>query len=105
MCGSSPGSTQVEGRRGRRRRPTAVKNPPAPTFRLPPPEQARPRHNLNPTLNPALIPREGETQAEYFVEGLLERLAGQRDALSRKLLAGCTFYVVPNMCPGVGGEV
>eukprot|EP00928_Gymnodinium_smaydae_P080593 TRINITY_DN64261_c0_g1_i1.p1 TRINITY_DN64261_c0_g1~~TRINITY_DN64261_c0_g1_i1.p1 ORF type:complete len:434 (+),score=68.88 TRINITY_DN64261_c0_g1_i1:97-1398(+) len=41
----------------------------------------------------------GETQAEYFAEGLLHRLLDPDDALSRKLQALCTFRIVPNMCP------
>ncbi|GAX84684.1 hypothetical protein CEUSTIGMA_g12105.t1 [Chlamydomonas eustigma] len=41
----------------------------------------------------------GETQAEYFIEGLLERLVLKPDAVARKLLSGAIFHVVPNMCP------
>ena len=41
----------------------------------------------------------GETMAEWFVEGLLERLLDQADAVSRTLLQQCVFYVVPNMNP------
>jgi len=41
----------------------------------------------------------GETMAEWFVDGLLERLLDGNDALSRVLLQQCIFHVVPNMNP------
>jgi murein tripeptide amidase MpaA len=41
----------------------------------------------------------GETMAEWFVEGCLERLLDVDDAVSRILLERCEFYVVPNMNP------
>ena len=41
----------------------------------------------------------GETMAEWFVEGLLERLLDTTDAAARALLQRCVFYVVPNMNP------
>lgn len=41
----------------------------------------------------------GETMAEWFVEGFLERLLDGDDPVSRVLLARCIFYVVPNMNP------
>jgi murein tripeptide amidase MpaA len=41
----------------------------------------------------------GESMAEWFVEGLLERLLDDRDSVSRSLLRQCVFYVVPNMNP------
>ncbi len=41
----------------------------------------------------------GETMAEWFIEGLLERLLDEDDAVSRSLLAKATFYVVPNINP------
>ncbi|NVO05060.1 MAG: carboxypeptidase family protein [Rhodoferax sp.] len=41
----------------------------------------------------------GETMAEWFVEGLLERLLDGSDAVSRTLLQHCVFHVVPNMNP------
>ena len=41
----------------------------------------------------------GETMAEWFVEGLLERLLDVDDPVSRVLLAKCVFHVVPNMNP------
>ncbi|MBV1776494.1 hypothetical protein KSF73_12320 [Burkholderiaceae bacterium DAT-1] len=41
----------------------------------------------------------GETMAEWFVEGFLERLLDGDDGVARKLLESCVFYVVPNMNP------
>lgn len=41
----------------------------------------------------------GETMAEWFVEGMLERLLDEEDALAGDLLKQCTFWVVPNMNP------
>ncbi len=41
----------------------------------------------------------GEAMAEWFIEGVLDRLLDEDDPLSRKLLETCTFYVVPNMNP------
>ncbi|MDK2125651.1 M14 family metallopeptidase [Parachitinimonas caeni] len=41
----------------------------------------------------------GETMAEWFVEGFLERLLDQDDPVSRVLLDRCIFHVVPNMNP------
>ena len=41
----------------------------------------------------------GETMAEWFVEGMLERLLDTDDAVSRLLLQRCVFHVVPNMNP------
>ncbi len=41
----------------------------------------------------------GETMAEWFVEGFLERLFDADDPVARVLLARCVFYVVPNMNP------
>ncbi|TXH89975.1 MAG: hypothetical protein E6Q78_06075 [Rhodoferax sp.] len=41
----------------------------------------------------------GETMAEWFVEGFLERLLDYDDAVARQLLSHCVFYVVPNMNP------
>lgn len=41
----------------------------------------------------------GETMAEWFVEGFLERLLDPSDAVSRRLLQQCVFYVVPHMNP------
>lgn len=41
----------------------------------------------------------GETMAEWFMEGLIERLADPDDAVSKQLLEKATFYLVPNMNP------
>lgn len=41
----------------------------------------------------------GETMAEWFVEGFLERLLDDADPTARVLLDQCVFYVVPNMNP------
>lgn len=41
----------------------------------------------------------GETMAEWFIEGFLERLLDPDDSVSRSLLQRCVFYVVPNMNP------
>jgi len=41
----------------------------------------------------------GETMAEWWMEGLLDRLLDGSDALAKKLRAQFIFYVVPNMNP------
>lgn len=41
----------------------------------------------------------GETMAQWLVEGVLERLLDEEDALARLLLDKAVFYVVPNMNP------
>ncbi len=41
----------------------------------------------------------GETMAEWFVEGFLERLLDEDDPLARVLLQRCVFHVVPHMNP------
>lgn len=41
----------------------------------------------------------GESMAEWFVEGFLERLLDEAQPLARKALEEATFYVVPNMNP------
>ncbi|ARV19980.1 hypothetical protein AEP_03055 [Curvibacter sp. AEP1-3] len=41
----------------------------------------------------------GETMAEWFVEGFMERLLDADDSVSRTLLQRCNFHVVPNMNP------
>ncbi len=42
----------------------------------------------------------GEPMAEWFAEGLLERLtAAQPDQEVQQLLDSAVLYVVPNMCP------
>ena len=41
----------------------------------------------------------GETMAEWWMEGLLEKLLNPADQLSSQLLQQCDFYIVPNMNP------
>jgi murein tripeptide amidase MpaA len=41
----------------------------------------------------------GETMAEWFMEGMIERLLDQHDPISKSLLKKCVFYIVPNMNP------
>ncbi|MDF0604086.1 M14-type cytosolic carboxypeptidase [Neisseriaceae bacterium TC5R-5] len=41
----------------------------------------------------------GETMAEWFIEGLLNRLLDPQDPTSRALLDKATFYIVPNINP------
>lgn len=41
----------------------------------------------------------GETMAEWFIEGLLDRLLDFQDPSARALLDKATFYIVPNMNP------
>lgn len=41
----------------------------------------------------------GETMAEWWMEGFLERLTDDSDPVVRKLLSQAVFYVVPNMNP------
>lgn len=41
----------------------------------------------------------GETMAEYWMEGALEKLLDDADPVSRRLLQKATFHVVPNMNP------
>jgi murein tripeptide amidase MpaA len=41
----------------------------------------------------------GESMAEWFMEGLIERLLDESDPISRKLLERAVFYLVPNMNP------
>ena len=41
----------------------------------------------------------GETMAEWWMEGALEKLLDDSDPVSRRLLAKATFHVVPNMNP------
>ncbi|WP_376691472.1 M14 family metallopeptidase [Wenzhouxiangella sp. EGI_FJ10409] len=40
----------------------------------------------------------GETMAEWWVEGFLERLLDTEEPVSRKLLEQAVVYLVPNMC-------
>ena len=41
----------------------------------------------------------GESMAEWWMEGALEKLLDDADPVSRQLLQACTFHVVPNMNP------
>ncbi len=41
----------------------------------------------------------GETMAEWFVDGLLQRLLDAADESANSLLRAATFYIVPNMNP------
>ncbi len=41
----------------------------------------------------------GETMAEWFVEGFLERLLDTNDELSKDALSMANFYIIPNMNP------
>lgn len=41
----------------------------------------------------------GETMAEWFIEGLLDRLLDEDDGTARALLDKAVFYIVPNMNP------
>jgi len=41
----------------------------------------------------------GETMAEWFVEGLLNRLLDEDDGVARTLINKAVFYIVPNMNP------
>lgn len=41
----------------------------------------------------------GETMAEWFIEGLLEKLLNPLDAIATKLLSQYDFYIIPNMNP------
>ncbi len=39
----------------------------------------------------------GESMAEWFVQGTVERLLDENDPVSRKLLEDACFYIIPNM--------
>ena len=41
----------------------------------------------------------GETQAEWWMEGALEKLTDPDDPVTRRLMERCTFHIVPNMNP------
>lgn len=41
----------------------------------------------------------GESMAEWFIEGMLEKLLDENDKISQELLKKAFFYVVPNMNP------
>ncbi len=45
----------------------------------------------------------GETMASWFMEGLIDRLLDENDAVSRKVLQKAVFYIVPNI--NVDGSV
>jgi murein tripeptide amidase MpaA len=49
----------------------------------------------------------GETMAEWFVEGMLDRLLDRHDAVTKAVLATAVIHVVPNMNPdgGVRGNL
>jgi len=49
----------------------------------------------------------GETMAEWFVEGMLERLLDPADPIARRVLERAVVYIVPNMNPdgSVGGNL
>ena len=49
----------------------------------------------------------GETMAEWFVDGMLERLLNTSDPVARALLARAVVHIVPNMNPdgGVRGNL
>lgn len=58
-------------------------------------------HEVESDLKIWVIARQhpGETMAEWFIEGFLNRLLDTQDPTSRALLDRATFYVVPNMNP------
>jgi murein tripeptide amidase MpaA len=41
----------------------------------------------------------GESMAEWFADGLLERLTDKHDAIARHLLRDACVYVMPNVNP------
>ncbi|MCH8862421.1 MAG: hypothetical protein IID51_07915 [Proteobacteria bacterium] len=41
----------------------------------------------------------GETMAEWWMEGFLDRILDADDPVSRALLGRCNFYIIPNMNP------
>ncbi|MFB1080305.1 M14 family metallopeptidase, partial [Photobacterium damselae] len=41
----------------------------------------------------------GETMAEWFMEGVVQRLLDETDTVARALLDQAVFYIVPNMNP------
>jgi hypothetical protein len=58
------------------------------------------RASLNPPAPPSTrCASLGATQAEWFMEGLLERLTSGSDAVARALLRQAVVYAVPNMNP------
>lgn len=57
--------------------------------------------NVRPLQQCWMIARQhpGETMAEWWMEGLLEKLLDGQDAVSQALLKRCEFHLVPNMNP------
>ncbi|MDD9889385.1 MAG: M14-type cytosolic carboxypeptidase [Gammaproteobacteria bacterium] len=41
----------------------------------------------------------GETMAEWWMEGCIEKLCNKDDPLTQKILANCNVYLIPNMNP------
>jgi murein tripeptide amidase MpaA len=41
----------------------------------------------------------GESMAEHWIEGALDRLTDEGDAVAATLRAACTFHIIPNMNP------
>ena len=41
----------------------------------------------------------GETMAEWFMEGFIEKLLDMDDLLTKKILSNCNMYLIPNMNP------
>lgn len=39
----------------------------------------------------------GESMAEWFIQGALDRLLDESDPVSRRLIEGACFYIIPNM--------
>ena len=48
---------------------------------------------------PAMIVRTGESMAEWWAKGFLDRLLDPSDDLARKIRAAATLHIVPNMNP------
>ena len=74
---------------------------PPPTPHPPTHTHQTPKKLISPPLNllSFSLALTGETQAEYFAEGLLRRLLDDADATGRAARAAATFFVVPNMNP------
>lgn len=41
----------------------------------------------------------GESMAEWFAEGFMDRLTDPTDAVARHILRDAIVYVMPNVCP------
>ncbi|WP_070137211.1 M14 family metallopeptidase [Crocinitomix algicola] len=39
----------------------------------------------------------GESMAEWFIHGVIDRLLDESDSIAQKLLERCCFYIIPNM--------